>query len=67
MLGFEEDLKSFVSTIDLKKDSISTEETTKISLILPFIQLLGYDITNLSEVQGSILLIWVLRRMRKLI
>lgn len=53
MVNFEEDLKNFAGTIVKKKENIHTEETTKISLILPFIQLLGYDITDPSEVQAE--------------
>ena len=46
ILSFEDQIKEFVSTIPEKKTVIHTEETTKISLILPFIRLLGYDTTN---------------------
>lgn len=53
MVNFEDDLKNFAGTIEEKKENIHTEETTKISLILPFIQLLGYDITNPNEVQAE--------------
>lgn len=45
-LTFEEQIKEFASSIPEKKTVIHTEETTKISLILPFIRLLGYDTTN---------------------
>lgn len=45
-MSFEEEIKQFASTIPEKKTVIHTEETTKISLILPFIKILGYDTTN---------------------
>lgn len=46
---FEEKIKSYVSRIERLKDSISTEEATKTSLIMPFFSLLGYDVFNPLE------------------
>lgn len=48
-MGFSEDLKSFAERIIPLKDTISTEEATKMSMIIPFFQLLGYDVFNPSE------------------
>lgn len=48
-MGFNEDLKSFAERIIPLKDTISTEEATKMSMIIPFFQLLGYDVFNPSE------------------
>lgn len=48
-MDFSEQLSQFASRISRLKDSIATEETTKTSLILPFFQLLGYDIFNPFE------------------
>ena len=42
-------LKSFSARVVQLKDQISTEEATKTSLIMPFFQMLGYDIFNPSE------------------
>lgn len=48
-MGFNEDLKSFAERIIPLKDTLSTEEATKMSMIIPFFQLLGYDVFNPSE------------------
>lgn len=45
----EEKIKSFVERVISMKDSISTEEATKTSLIMPFFAMLGYDIFNPME------------------
>lgn len=43
-MTFEESLQNFIEKISGFKSSISTEEATKTSVILPFFQLLGYDV-----------------------
>ena len=43
-MTFAQQLQQFVARISGFKDSISTEEATKTSVILPFFQLLGYDV-----------------------
>ena len=48
-MEFEEKLKEFSTRLNNLKDSISTEEATKTSMIMPFFQLLGYDIFNPNE------------------
>ena len=48
-MGFSEDLKQLAERVSSLKESISTEEATKMSMILPFFQLLGYDVFNPSE------------------
>ncbi|MDD6191884.1 MAG: type I restriction endonuclease [Lachnospiraceae bacterium] len=48
-MGFNEDLKQLAERITSLKDGISTEEATKMSMILPFFQLLGYDVFNPAE------------------
>ena len=48
-MEFEEKLKEFVKKAENLKNFISTEEATKTSLIMPFFQLLGYDIFNPNE------------------
>lgn len=48
-MGFNEDIKSFASKIEDRLSSIQTEEGTKMSLIVPFFQLLGYDVFNPDE------------------
>ena len=48
-MGLNEDLKEFSLRIKNIKDSISNEESTKTSIILPFFSLLGYDVFNPLE------------------
>jgi hypothetical protein len=48
-MDFIDDLRQFSSRVAKIKDVIATEEATKNSLILPFFQLLGYDIFNPLE------------------
>ncbi|MCD0476697.1 type I restriction enzyme HsdR N-terminal domain-containing protein [Flavobacterium sp. EDS] len=43
-------LKSLADKINLLKDKIETEESTKHAFILPFINILGYDTFNPTEV-----------------
>lgn len=43
---FEEKIKDFTKDLDKKVEVLRSEETTKISLILPFLRILGYDTTN---------------------
>lgn len=43
-------LKSLADKINLLKDKIDTEESTKHAFVLPFINLLGYDSFNPTEV-----------------
>ena len=53
MDNFEEEIKSFASKVSEKIKHIDSEETTKTALILPFIQLMGYDTTNPQEVKAE--------------
>ena len=48
-MDFIDELKQFSSRVIKLKDQISTEEATKMSLIIPFFQLLGYDVFNPDE------------------
>lgn len=48
-MGFNEDVKQFAQRVSSLKNSISTEEATKMSMIVPFFQILGYDVFNPSE------------------
>ena len=48
-MEFEDKLKEFTSRIEKLKKSINTEEATKTSLIMPFFQILGYDVFNPNE------------------
>ena len=44
-----EKLQQLIERIEKVRDSISSEEATKTSLIMPFFQLLGYDVFNPLE------------------
>ncbi|MBO0475061.1 hypothetical protein IGL98_000882 [Enterococcus sp. DIV0840] len=46
---FKDDLKAIGKRVVKLKDNIGTEEATKTSLIMPFFQILGYDIFNPIE------------------
>lgn len=48
-MNFYENIKNFAQRIDTLKESIQTEEATKMSLVVPFFQLLGYDVFNPVE------------------
>lgn len=48
-MEFNDELKKFSNRIESLLPSIQTEEATKMSLIVPFFQLLGYDVFNPSE------------------
>ncbi len=48
-MGFNEDVKQFAQRVSNLKSGIATEEATKMSMIVPFFQLLGYDVFNPSE------------------
>lgn len=49
-MDFKDQLKQLSERIQMLKDQIQTEEATKTSLIMPFIQTLGYDVFNPMEV-----------------
>ena len=48
-MGFSENIKAFSERISDLKNNISTEEATKMSLVIPFFSLLGWDVFNPSE------------------
>lgn len=48
-MDFIDLLKQFSSRVSKVKDNLGTEEATKMSLVVPFFQLLGYDVFNPSE------------------
>ena len=50
-MNFEEEVQTLVAQIQQRKSHITNEEMTKHSLIIPFIQLLGFDVFNPLEVQ----------------
>lgn len=49
-MDFKDSIKQIADRVEKLKDSIQTEEATKNALVLPFIQALGYDVFNPTEV-----------------
>lgn len=48
-MDFNESIKQFAERISRIKSTVTTEEATKMSLIVPMFQLLGYDVFNPME------------------
>jgi predicted type IV restriction endonuclease len=48
-MDFIDELKQFSIRVEKIKDQLKTEEATKTALIMPFFQLLGYDVFNPTE------------------
>lgn len=48
-MDFISELKDFSNRVSHLKENINTEEATKTSIVLPFFQLLGYDVFNPLE------------------
>lgn len=48
-MEFNEQIKQFSEHVGGMKNSISTEEATKMSLVVPLFQILGYDVFNPME------------------
>ena len=48
-MDFIDELKQFSKRVKSLKDKLPTEEATKSSLIMPFFQMLGYDVFNPDE------------------
>lgn len=46
-MDFADEVKLIGKRVAALKDQIQTEEATKMSFIMPFFQLLGYDVLNL--------------------
>ena len=49
-MDFIEELRNLSARIEKQKDLIHTEEATKNAFVMPFINLLGYDVFNPAEV-----------------
>jgi len=49
MDNFKEPVRNLAKRLQKMKDSITTEEATKTSVIMPFFQALGYDVFNPEE------------------
>lgn len=49
-MDFKDEIKQFGDRVEKLKNQIQTEEATKNAFIMPFIQALGYDVFNPTEV-----------------
>jgi hypothetical protein len=49
-MDFKDQIKQFSERVTNLKDNINTEEATKNAFIMPFLQILGYDVFNPIEV-----------------
>jgi len=49
-MDFAEEIKELAAQIKIKRDHVSTEEATKTSMVMPFLQVLGYDVFEPTEV-----------------
>lgn len=49
IMDFNEQIKQLSKRISTLKNSVVTEEATKTSFIMPFFQILGYDVFNPTE------------------
>ena len=49
-MDFIEELRNLSARITRQRDVIQTEEATKNAFVMPFINLLGYDVFNPTEV-----------------
>lgn len=48
-MDFSDQIKQFSKRIEALRDTIQTEEATKTSVIMPFFNMLGYDVFNPAE------------------
>lgn len=48
-MDFIDELKQFSKRVESIKDTIQTEEATKTSILMPFFQLMGFDVFNPNE------------------
>ena len=49
-MDFADQIKELAARLDTNKDHVFTEEATKQSLVMPFLQILGYNIFDPTEV-----------------
>jgi len=67
MENFIQQIKLLSNRIEKIKGNIQTEEATKTSLIMPFIQSLGYDIFNPEEFVPEFIADVGIKKVKKLI
>jgi predicted type IV restriction endonuclease len=49
-MDFADQIRELIALLDKNKDHVSTEEATKHSLVMPFLQVLGYNVFDPTEV-----------------
>ena len=49
-MDFAEQIRELIVLLDKNKDYVFTEEATKHSMVMPFLQVLGYNIFDPTEV-----------------
>ena len=49
-MDFADQIRELIGRLDNNKDKVATEEATKQSLVMPFLQVLGYNVFDPSEV-----------------
>lgn len=49
-MDFIDQLRKLAARVEKLKDTVQTEEATKTSMIMPFIQILGYNVFDPDEV-----------------
>jgi hypothetical protein len=49
-MDFAEEIKELAAQLKIKRDYVSTEEATKTSMVMPFLQVLGFDVFDPTEV-----------------
>ena len=55
MMDFIDQLRVLASRVTITKDLIQTEEATKNAMIMPFIQILGYNVFDPLEVTPELI------------
>lgn len=66
-MDFIDELKQFSKRVKSLKDKLPTEEATKSSLIMPFFQMLGYDVFNPDEFMPEFTADVGIKKVKKLI
>lgn len=65
-MKFKAHIKLLADCVSKIKNNLLTEEATKTAIIMPFIQTMGYNVFNLTEIVPDLLLILILRKEKKL-
>jgi spoIIIJ-associated protein len=55
IMDFKDSIQQIVERIEKIKDNLQTEEATKMSLIVPMLQALGYDVFNAMNLTANVI------------